>query len=456
MQIDLQRELGGQYLRISAGRDELGHDSGHTDFREQMIVHNRIDGLLNFEIIRENDSKILEYNVSGLEAFGELCTRKHPGRDKLAAVLDGIISIISSGKDYMLSENDYVVRPETIFTDSEGAVRIPYFSGYDHNLREQLRELVEYLMNSLEYKDEGAVLLIYNFYMRTKDESCTLQDLQAMVKETEVPCAKTDSFVEYQRSARRQGSFDASTESGAEYAEQPSDIETPQAVPAVTTTAADAQEWQWEGTPGGSLSNSYHDPRPGEIFAQSPTPMKVLSVLFPAAGILTVVILFKSGVLINPDTGSNSVIRVFLTCLVALGLCIGSERIMWRSFKKNLVAKLQSAVMREDEATVLLFGDEDAESRFSLVSDEFPTITVTGFPFYIGSKKDRYVDYELKVAGVSKYHLKIDREAGEIYVSDLNSTNGTFVNGIRLKPHVPVRVQRGYELRIAGCVFYCN
>ncbi|MBO4416349.1 MAG: FHA domain-containing protein, partial [Lachnospiraceae bacterium] len=91
-----------------------------------------------------------------------------------------------------------------------------------------------------------------------------------------------------------------------------------------------------------------------------------------------------------------------------------------------------------------------------LVSDDQPAINVTHFPFFVG-KDAQHCDYVMTTqVGISRYHMKIDREGDDFTISDLNSTNGTFINGERLAPHLPHRIRRGDELRIGKCIYYCN
>ena len=53
------------------------------------------------------------------------------------------------------------------------------------------------------------------------------------------------------------------------------------------------------------------------------------------------------------------------------------------------------------------------------------------------------------VAAISRIHAQFDIVNGTLYVMDLMSTNGTFVNGQRLQPSVRVKLEVGNELRFA-------
>src|SRR5258706_15728400 len=48
--------------------------------------------------------------------------------------------------------------------------------------------------------------------------------------------------------------------------------------------------------------------------------------------------------------------------------------------------------------------------------------------------------------GVSRHHLKLCRDSA-IYVNDLGSSNGTFINGQRLMPNIDYPLHHGDELR---------
>ena len=57
----------------------------------------------------------------------------------------------------------------------------------------------------------------------------------------------------------------------------------------------------------------------------------------------------------------------------------------------------------------------------------------------IGARSD--CDLVLDVASVSGRHCRLSREEAGFFLEDLNSTNGTFVNGVRLPPNVRVPVK---------------
>jgi hypothetical protein len=48
--------------------------------------------------------------------------------------------------------------------------------------------------------------------------------------------------------------------------------------------------------------------------------------------------------------------------------------------------------------------------------------------------------------GVSRGHARLHLEDGHLYITDLGSTNGTFISGKRLEPNKPAELRKGDEL----------
>ncbi len=64
----------------------------------------------------------------------------------------------------------------------------------------------------------------------------------------------------------------------------------------------------------------------------------------------------------------------------------------------------------------------------------------------IGKKKGE-VDLVLEDSSVSRIHARITNTDGRLYLEDLNSTNGTFRNGLRMQPYEKKKLEEGDEIR---------
>lgn len=70
----------------------------------------------------------------------------------------------------------------------------------------------------------------------------------------------------------------------------------------------------------------------------------------------------------------------------------------------------------------------------------------------IGKKKEE-VDLELEDSSVSRIHARITNTDGAFYLEDLNSTNGTFKNGLRMQPYEKKKLEEGDEIRCGKVAF---
>lgn len=76
-------------------------------------------------------------------------------------------------------------------------------------------------------------------------------------------------------------------------------------------------------------------------------------------------------------------------------------------------------------------------------------IEISYLPFIIG-KQDRICDYVLDVEGVSRIHLKFFEKNDLLYAVDLNSRNGTYINGKKLENEENTKLNKGDIINICG------
>lgn len=60
----------------------------------------------------------------------------------------------------------------------------------------------------------------------------------------------------------------------------------------------------------------------------------------------------------------------------------------------------------------------------------------------------------LEDLAASRRHASIEGRMGHIYITDLDSSTGTFIDELRINPHERVKLLSGQEIRIGGKLFY--
>ena len=76
-------------------------------------------------------------------------------------------------------------------------------------------------------------------------------------------------------------------------------------------------------------------------------------------------------------------------------------------------------------------------------------IEIGYLPFIIG-KQDMICDYVLDAEGVSRLHLQFFEKENTLYVRDLNSRNGTYINGKKLENEENMEMNNGDNINICG------
>jgi len=54
---------------------------------------------------------------------------------------------------------------------------------------------------------------------------------------------------------------------------------------------------------------------------------------------------------------------------------------------------------------------------------------------------------------ISSTHAKVTRNSNEWFITDMNSTNKTYVNGVKLEPNVPVKIKQDDVVMLANVTF---
>lgn len=104
----------------------------------------------------------------------------------------------------------------------------------------------------------------------------------------------------------------------------------------------------------------------------------------------------------------------------------------------------------EGGQTVFFEGDLTSELKlYALDRKNKKHIDLDSLPVTIGKMKG-YVDVCLDHASISRMHAKLYLEDDKLMIRDLNSTNGVFVNGIRLTPNESREIEEGDEVRFGA------
>lgn len=132
-----------------------------------------------------------------------------------------------------------------------------------------------------------------------------------------------------------------------------------------------------------------------------------------------------------------------------------------QSYREAMLNRMEGIAVAEEPVydeedygqTVYMERAEEEDSRHKLYTpDGRVAVVLESDTLLIGKQKDE-VDMVLEDESVSRIHARISIEEGMICLEDLNSTNGTFKNGLRLQPYEKRRIEENDEIRIGKRLF---
>lgn len=98
--------------------------------------------------------------------------------------------------------------------------------------------------------------------------------------------------------------------------------------------------------------------------------------------------------------------------------------------------------------TVYIEGTAESErTKRELCTPEGRVLAILDRTVITMGKRKEEADVVLEDMSVSRLHARIVKEKEKYYIEDLNSTNGTFKNGLRLQPYERRELEEGDEIK---------
>ena len=434
MNISYQREMKRNYLIVEAEeRDEV-------PFEQNMLEQNQIDGVLHFQVRKKDTDIRFFYEITSKQPLFRLLEGQSVQAGQIRTLVWGIANALDHMEQYLLSENSVLLTPEYLYVEPESLkVWLCLVPGLERDFPEDYSRLLEYLLGKVDHKDKESVVLAYGLYQETRKENYGMEDILRLAQQ-KLDINRTDRERDaepLQNFEIRQGEAERRNSGMAENGKEPEQRQTGRDI------HTDRAETEW---------------KPGMVRARQiqTDTVKESSGLFGR---------WKQRRKARKEEKQRE-----------------QEREMQMPWDLMFVGETQSGYgasaghldeddrtggmtpfsggsassvpfLQQGSGTVLLNPGKDEREiglRFLRALDAGePDIRIAYYPFIIG-KQENLVDHVLNRETVSRLHLRIDQKEGHYYVQDLNSTNGTMVDGRMLENNETIEIREGTDLSIAG------
>lgn len=340
----------------------------------------------------------LYYDISSTQNVRQLFAQRTIGREWIKDFLWGIRQMHNELDRFLMEDQCIIWSPEQIFQDLE---KNDFFFLYVPYYKEEngLMELMEFLIERIDYEDEMLVEFVYAAYEQLKQVGADY--LRKQIHEDWAVFERKEKQEEMQERQMVQEVCEEVAALGKGNIQKELEVK--------TQNVAKKSLWSfWEGR--SKKKREKEDYR--EKLRQRLAGMEQFAVCEDTIYERTVIPGMKK--MFQEDTGAQ----------------VYADACMEEEYGKTIY--IEESAVKEEPALYKTDGELAAK--------------LDTLPFVIGKKKEN-VNLSINDYSVSRVHARITQEEGIYYIEDLNSTNGTFKNGLRLQPYEKRRLEKGDELK---------
>ena len=417
MKLEYKRELDHNYMIL-----EEQQETAKEGYEIYMLEENRIPGLLKCTLQRLNQQQRFCYEVTSRQPLDIILERKRLTYGDLMGLLKGIYTALQGAREYLLDVNRLMLRPEYIYLNLDtDTPELCYFPYYEKPVQEQFFELAEYLLGKLDRQDRAGVELGYEIYKMASEENCSIEEIIKLQEQ------KPDSCV----SAKK---VRLSWENPKETA----------IVRKIAEPESVYGAWKEEALGGKTVEGWADDP--GENRKKKQTKRKGTKSAESGKKRTAETEQKKKGAGRKWPWGRRENSREEHLLCQEGDAFLGGGMFGEEPFAE---AETDKRVMGSFQGETRLLSDRQGK-RLTLYG---ANPTIAGLPihrdsFLIG-KKEGAVDGLIVHPTISRIHAKIEKREQGYFLTDLNSTNGTFVNDRLLDVNETVLLAIGDVVRFA-------
>ena len=460
MKSEYKRDINGNYLVLYENEEP-----DTSSYQMRMLVGNSIPSILKCRVQGVDGQFMVCYDITSKQSLLSLYEEKKMGYEDLQMILGGFVQVMEDMSEYLLNPCRLVLKPEYMYVDVEKRqIYFCYLPGYDEDVRQKFQELTEYILPILDHEDSKAVMLGYGIYRRALEDSFHLEYIKKELYQDREEIEKTvgssilqESGTMTEKRCNSDGSekIDLFENYGESKEEKPQEEH--------------LEELLWE--------EELSEKKKKDVGGTS----KGFLIWCVAAGFFALVVVAAETLGYLPRVSMQVILGVVAGIMIIGMLCTwgvsviknknrirhekkghleiqnkrenkkvsedsGKDKVNFKdSIERNTTSMQNTAEVLHQKEKISISQKNCGETVVlsanivtgpaTLVSrepGELATIYLQNELTVIG-KMENAADAVIELPTVSRIHAKIRKREGEYYLTDLNSRNGTSVNGKILK-----------------------
>ena len=387
-----------------------------TSYPVQILINHLLEGILPCAVNMMDQEMVWCCDYTGKISLMDYCKKHNLTEDILRWIGTGLIHNIQEAEEYLLEGNGILLNPEDIYLDiEERKVLNCYIPFGNSDIWYGLQNLSRFFLSHLEQKDSEAIRLGYQLFHCMSQDCVGVEEIWKVLADES---KRTD--IEMQKPQEERAVIET-VDSGCDKKEM-DDVKT---------------KWSF-----------------GRLI--------MCAVPFVISLFLAVFLLWNEWYL-------PMLAKMVLAGAVGASGAIGI--VLVGKWKRHLIKDNPIEVPKEDipleknieiEENGQEYFEQTGEIHFEecemvwgkLIEQETgKELLLLDNPSIIG-KLPEVAHVRLESPFVSRVHAKLSIEEGQVYIEDLASKNGTYINGTRIEPQKPIRINPQDELAFANMSYY--
>lgn len=392
---------------------EIPQEADCEQYSFRMLEKNRIQGVLSCKERMEDGRAYLYMDISGKKNLLQEYKDKKMELEDMILIFQQLLPILEELRKYLLTEKMAILEPEYIFRDMEDGSLHMTILPWEREEEQSLHKLAEFFLEKINHKDEYGVNAAYHFYRQQSQPHFSLYHF--------IPVLEKENILKRQQRKELQ-----------------------EIKPSVKIEERNTEDCLWE-SPAQVLKTQ----QGAEIENKKKGFLGILLLIFA-------ILLLLFGFLPLVKTKQKIYCLLLSMILFVTGFLI--KLIQSMKNKEKTEEKIREDIVLEKEIVNLEKGMEETVFFESDLSEDLlklqwkekgrvKQVVLREFPCTVGKIKEE-VSVVIDHPSVSRVHCRFVEKDMGVAIMDLDSTNGTYLNGIQLKEGELLEIVKNDEILI--------
>lgn len=467
MEVEFKREMNRNYMVMLPEMDR------NERYAVRMFTDNQIPGFLPFHEKRINGETRYYYDITSKQPLRRILECRNLTGEELEQLISALLFSLKQVERFLLNESCIFLEPDYIYIEPDSfKCFLCYIPGKWMDFSQNLCELSQYLLDHVNHRDGEAVVLAFSFFKECRKENFGMEDIERCLEKR-----------------ARNGTAEKRTTGKGTTGKESEDV--PKGGGRERAASGWSAGGQREAEEYGIRSKTEDDFESGVFIGAEDEEKDIVQYQEKNTGKRGRIHILNIGFILGMAALPVSVVILwgfqglfqYKWILGALEVILGTILFVTSSGTKGtnppdneIEQKREPWEVYFREENDIEEPEEEAEAFFQMEDEEIQTVlltarpvtqecrrlvSVTGnleipigyFPFLIGKNKEM-ADFCLNEPGVSRLHAKIEKSNEGYSITDLNSTNGTWVNGQLLEANETCALPLDSEVEIASRRFW--